>query len=238
MARHHGDALVGGRGAGITASGGEALFERVDVVDINPAMSHIVDEFSGLNWGFPADGDTRVLWRDGLTHLRRTERRYDAIINTSTNPGAGSSVKLFTRETFEAARDRLKPGGVYVTWLDSRLVKPEAHSLIATLERVFADCAYQTLTGEYMLMICGEDTDKARSIDLSTWPERVRERLPGLKQRHRAKFIASQLSPSHPARCARRRIRRSIRSTGPQWASSPLPAGGSGSWTWRRRRWR
>ena len=62
---------------------------------------------------------------------------YDLIISEPSNPWVAGVGSLFTREFFEAARDRLAPGGALVQWfhiydMDDamvRLILPSAPDL-------------------------------------------------------------------------------------------------------------
>jgi len=138
------DVLVIGAGTGNDVS--RALHfgaEHVDAVDIDPVLARLGREDHPDR---PYD-DPRVAVHvdDGRNFLRRTERRYDlivyALVDSLVLHSGYSNLRLenylFTREAFEQARARLKPGGVLVMynyfrqgWIIERLRQ--------TLHEVFA----------------------------------------------------------------------------------------------------
>ncbi|MGH9389020.1 MAG: spermidine synthase, partial [Vicinamibacteria bacterium] len=81
------EVLVIGLGSGVTA--GSALthsLERIEVVEISPAVvaaSHFFDELSRRP---SADPRFRLVHGDGRNHLLLTGRRYDVIISEPSNP--------------------------------------------------------------------------------------------------------------------------------------------------------
>src|SRR4051812_1144437 len=129
-----GDTLVIGAGDGVDV----ALAVRrgatsVDAVDIDPRLLQLGRE---LNPDRPYD-DPRVHVHvdDGRAWLERTDRTYDTVIlalpDSLTLIAGSGQVRLesylFTAEALQAARDRLRPGGVFAmynsyreTWLIDR----------------------------------------------------------------------------------------------------------------------
>ena len=91
-------------------------FAHVDAVEINPIIANDVmrgrfAEYSGRVYDHPK---VRIFVEDGRSYVRRTPERYDVIFSEPSNPWIAGVAALFTREFFEAARDRLAPGGVLV----------------------------------------------------------------------------------------------------------------------------
>lgn len=92
---------------------------RIDAVEIDPVLH---DLGTDVHPDRPYD-DPRVTAHitDGRAFLEQTDRRYDLILfalpDSLTLVGGQSSIRLesylFTLEAFEAARERLKPGGVF-----------------------------------------------------------------------------------------------------------------------------
>jgi len=68
---------------------------------------------------------------DAGTYLRSTKEDFDVIISEPSNPWIAGVGNLFTKEFYEEARRRLKPGGVFCQWIQTYSVSP------ATLSAVF-----------------------------------------------------------------------------------------------------
>jgi spermidine synthase len=109
-------ALVIGSGYGITA-GALALYEgieRVDAVEILPAMVSSADLYKPNNFSYHERARVRVLVGDGRHLLLREKHRYDIISLNVSDPHMPGGSTLFHREFYELAREHLKPGGVVV----------------------------------------------------------------------------------------------------------------------------
>jgi spermidine synthase/MFS family permease len=133
--------LVIGYGSGITA--GAALrhpVERVDVVEISPAVMAADGFFAEANQHVLADPRVRVFTDDGQSFVRAAPQPYDVIISEPSNPWIAGIGGLFTVEFFTAARDALTPGGVFVCWLHTYEQTDENVALILrTLQAVFPE---------------------------------------------------------------------------------------------------
>jgi SAM-dependent methyltransferase len=118
--RPPGDVLVLGAGTGNdVAAALRSGARHVDAVEIDPTIL-------GLGARHPehpyADPRVETHLTDARSYLARSERTYDTIVygllDSHVLLGSVSNVRLdsyvFTKESFEAARRRLKPGGVLV----------------------------------------------------------------------------------------------------------------------------
>ena len=72
--------------------------------------------FERENRGVLKKPAVRLLIGDGRSHLRLSDRQYDVIVSEPSNPWMAGVAALFTREFFEAARARLRSGGVFCQW--------------------------------------------------------------------------------------------------------------------------
>ncbi len=108
-----------GLGTGISAGG--ALDFDVEKVVVSELDRHVTEAARGhfapyLN-GLFDDPRARVVVEDGRFLLAAAPERYDVIIGDvflTYRAGVGS---LYTREHFEAVRERLEPGGLFAQWL-------------------------------------------------------------------------------------------------------------------------
>jgi spermidine synthase len=109
-------ALVIGSGYGITA-GALALYdriERVDALEILPAMVASADLFEPNNFSYHKSDKVRVQVGDGRHFLLRENRQYDIISLNLSDPHLPGGSTLLHREFYELARRHLKPGGVVI----------------------------------------------------------------------------------------------------------------------------
>ena len=129
-----------GLGTGITA--GTALrhpVERLLVCEIAPdVIAAAATYFDGPSGGLFTDPRASVRACDARNHLLGTAERYDVIIADLFVPWRAGVGNLYSREHFEAARDRLTAGGLFVQWLPLFQVSRREFDLVArTMLAVF-----------------------------------------------------------------------------------------------------
>ena len=129
-----------GLGTGITA--GTALrhpVERLVVCEIAPdVIAAAARYFNSASGGLFTDPRASVRACDARNHLLGTAERYDVIIADLFVPWRAGVGSLYSREHFEAARDRLTAGGLFVQWLPLFQVSRREFDLVArTMLAVF-----------------------------------------------------------------------------------------------------
>lgn len=110
--------LLVGVGAGITA--GSLLahpIERLDVVEISPAVIDAAKLFAPDNRDALADPRCHVFIEDARTFLTLSQDRYDLIVSVPSNPWVSGVSGLFSQDFFRVAREKLAPGGRIVQWI-------------------------------------------------------------------------------------------------------------------------
>lgn len=137
------EALVIGLASGVTVGAlTRHALQRIDVVEIEPAVVEASREFDRFS-GAPLD-DPRVSVRiaDGRRYLQRIRQDYDIIVSEPSNPWMSMSARLFTREFFERVRARLGRDGVLVQWLPLYgLSRGQLEAELRTLLAVFPELA-------------------------------------------------------------------------------------------------
>lgn len=131
-------ALVICYGTGQTANAvRNAGAERIDLVDINPAVF-------ALSPYFPSNGevlqDPRVSVRvmDGRAWLRRSGRRYDVVTLEPMPPFFAGSNALYASEFYEGIDRQLNAGGMVAQWFPMHLMSTEhARAVAASFLEVF-----------------------------------------------------------------------------------------------------
>jgi len=117
------DVLIIGGGDGLALR--EVLkwntVESVDVVDIDQDVVSVGrHEIEDLNSNAFSDKRVRILIDDGREFLERADKKYDVIVIDSTDPDADERAsRLFSKEFYLTARQKLKSDGVLVTQASS-----------------------------------------------------------------------------------------------------------------------
>ena len=118
---------------------------RVDVVEIDPAVTDIARRYFGLEeleaaYGEAGDGRLRLVCADGWEWLRSGDETYDAIVNDAFS-GKQPLGPISTDEGARVVHEHLAEGGVYLANVRSALEGKRAANLEearAAFEAVFA----------------------------------------------------------------------------------------------------
>ena len=120
-------AAVLGSGYGITA-GALGLYpqlERVDAVEILPALVEVADLFMPHNLGYHRNPRVHVVVDDARHYLTRLEERFDIVSINMLDPRLPGSSSLFHTDFYDIVKQHLTPGGLvlqHVFGTESRLV--------------------------------------------------------------------------------------------------------------------
>ena len=149
------DVAVIGLGSGATL--GAALSHPIahaDVMEISPEVVEASRFFSAENHDALKDARTNLIVGDGRSHLLLADRKYDVIISEPSNPWIAGVSALFTREFFQAARDRLAPGGIVCQWANAyNISEVDLRSIVATFRSVFPDGYAWLVSGDDVLLV-------------------------------------------------------------------------------------
>lgn len=146
-------ALVIGLGTGSTAGwmGASPDMERVDVVEIEPAILRFAEQCAPVNQSVMSNPKVHTFIGDAREVLLASPKQYDIIFSEPSNPYRAGISSLFTQEFYQAARQRLAPQGIFIQWL-------QAYEIDATTIR----SAYATLASVFPSV----ETWQANSVDL------------------------------------------------------------------------
>jgi len=134
--------LLIGFGSGMTASAlaSNPELERLDVVEIEPAVIDAAPLLAQLNRNVLRDPRVHVTLDDARNFLFTTRERYDLIVSEPSNPWIAGVATLFTREFYRVAQTRLAPGGALVQWLQAYSLYPDdLRMVLATFLTEFHD---------------------------------------------------------------------------------------------------
>lgn len=158
-------ALVLGLGSGATASVVGKMFKQTDVVEINPVVRENLFRMKQWNFDIEANPRVNIVVDDAIHFTKASEKRYDLILNTVTTPLYFSSAKLYTRDFFQVVKKRMRPDGVYVTWMDSRVGDKGVDIILNTIADSFRYCALLYVKSAYFLLICSDEPISARQAE-------------------------------------------------------------------------
>jgi spermidine synthase len=161
------EALVIGLASGITLGAASRYpLERIDCVEISPAVVEASSFFEEGNYQVLKDPRVRLIVGDGRNHLALTDRVYDVIISEPSNPWMAGVADLFTLEFFESCRQHLRPGGLACIWLQAyELDDPIFRTVVRTLTQALPHVVMVEAIpfGDYLLI--GSSTPIRLSAD-------------------------------------------------------------------------
>lgn len=147
--------LVKGLGAGITAGAISEVAQSVRVSEINPVIFQIQEKFSKQNFNILKKNNTELLNEDAYVTLLKSNETYDLIVNTVPSPYFNSASKLWTKEVINISSQRLTKNGVYVAWLNGKILDSGGfETMVKTYNQVFDECIYYPLSLSYYQIIC------------------------------------------------------------------------------------
>src|SRR3984885_7849435 len=152
--------LIIGFGSGMTASAVARYpdVEKIDCVEIEPAVINAAPYLSSLNHDVLRDPRVHVIFDDARNFLLTTREKYDLIISEPSNPWIAGVATLFTDEFYAAARRTLTPGGKFVQWVQAYSLAPtDLQMVVATLVPHFADVTLWRAAGPDLLLLARSD---------------------------------------------------------------------------------
>jgi spermidine synthase len=111
-------ALFLGPGTGITlGAAGAHPGLRTEGVELVPEVRDMMRFFEPENEGVLTNPVIRLHTADARRFVRTTSNRYDVIVADLFHPAQDGAGFLYTREHFQAIRERLNRGGLFCQWL-------------------------------------------------------------------------------------------------------------------------
>ena len=156
FAENHRRAMVLGVGSGATAGAVGLLFDEVEGVEISGVILENLPRIEEHNFGIAQMPNVSLIHDDAIHAVRLSEGGYSLILNTVTSPLFFSSSKLYTVEFLQNVRSKLAPGGLYMTWLDSRVGDRGAEIMLESVTSNFEHCGLAQLGSNYLLMLCSD----------------------------------------------------------------------------------
>ncbi|MDH5764118.1 MAG: fused MFS/spermidine synthase [Nitrospinota bacterium] len=149
------DVLVVGQGSGVTL-GAVTQFpaKSIDLVEISPTVIEGSRFFDPFNHHALDDPRVRVILEDGRNHITLTKKNYDVIISEPSNPWISGIGALFTKDFYELANARLKPGGIMCIWMHTNMSPESFKSISRAFLSVFPNVTmWESIVGDDYLLI-------------------------------------------------------------------------------------
>ncbi len=133
------DMLIVGFGGGRVLEAVPPSVRNIDVIELEDKVIDANRFVSKRRLRDPLnDSRVNLIINDARGALQLTDRRYDAVVSQPSHPWTAGASHLYTRQFMQQAKDHLKPGGLFVQWmnvdfLDETLLR----SLLATINDVY-----------------------------------------------------------------------------------------------------
>ena len=112
--------------------------ERVDAVELSPGVVDAAPFFTRTNRAVLHDPRVALTIADGRNFLLATRETYDIVRLDPPELHTAGIVNLYTREFYELARARLRPGGIFSIWVNIVMTPEEdLRHLVRTVAAVF-----------------------------------------------------------------------------------------------------
>ena len=150
-------ALIVGLGTGETPGWLAEVpsIERVDVVELEPAVDQMARLCEGVNHRALDHPKVQMIYNDAREVLLTIPNRYDLIFSEPSNPWRAGIANLFTQEFYNSCRDRLADGGLFIQWVQGYEIDGQTvRTIFATLDSVFEHVEVWQSKPEDMLLVC------------------------------------------------------------------------------------
>jgi spermidine synthase len=178
------DVCIVGMGTGCTA-GSAALYpqvERITVAEIEDAMVEGSRHFASVNHDVHKNPKVRIEVTDGRLWLRLRPGAYDVAISEPSSCWLAGASDLFTSEFWRLGRRALKPGGIFLQWIQLYGMSPENFQIVVrTFQDVFPNsylCSSSLVESDVLMVGSMEPLVlDAEQIAARMRPPRIRDDL-------------------------------------------------------------
>jgi len=148
-------ALVIGLGSGVTlGAAAQYPLERIDCVEIEPAVVEASEFFNRENRNALEDPRVNLIVNDARNHLAVNLHKYDIIMSEPSNLWLAGMANLFSLEFYQLCKDRLATGGVIIQWVHIyRISSENLRIAINTFRSVFPHTSiWYTMLGDIFML--------------------------------------------------------------------------------------
>ena len=192
-----------GFGTGITTHvllASEAI-ERVDTVEIEPAMVEAGAHFRPRNARALDDPRSRIHYEDAKTFFSTQRGRYDVIVSEPSNPWVSGVAGLFSTEFYGGVRRYLKDGGLLVQWVQLYEMTPQLlATVMAALDPHFTDYELWVANHGDMIIVAAHGGRVPRVDPAAFANPRLQAELERLNIRNSDDLLLHRLGARHVVR--------------------------------------
>ena len=151
--------LVIGFGGGVAVEGVPASVAEVDVIELESEVINANRQLSGRRAIDPlVDPRVNIVINDARNALRLTDKTWDVIVSQPSHPWTAGASHLFTREFAGLVKDHLRPGGVFLQWMNSEFLSEDLlRTLAATVRDTFENVRVYATTGTVLLFLASDE---------------------------------------------------------------------------------
>jgi spermidine synthase len=134
--------IGGGVNGGIAQALEHPTVERIDYVELDPALIDLARQFfPALSVSTISDPRVHVHYADGRKYLKTASGKYDAILLNTPDPQTALLNRYYTAEFFRSAREHLAPGGLLALELRSseETMSPELAEFLRCIHRTLQE---------------------------------------------------------------------------------------------------
>jgi spermidine synthase len=162
------DMLIVGLGGGRVLEAVPPAIKNIDVIELEDKVVAANRNMAARRAYDPlADPRVNMVINDARGALHLTDKKYDVVVSQPSHPWTAGASHLYTREYMQQAKDHLKPGGVFVQWmnidfLDESLLR----SLVATVRDVYPHVhVYRPAPPTLLFLASDEPIEPERTVD-------------------------------------------------------------------------
>ncbi len=148
-------AAVIGFGSGMSSATllGSSNLERVDTIEIEPAM------VEGARWFRPmvdraySDPRSRIVIDDAKSYFARGRQKYDIIVSEPSNPWVSGVASLFTQEFYHRLDAHMTEGGVLAQWIHTYdMDAGTLASILGAMSKTFPDFVVYSIDADVIVI--------------------------------------------------------------------------------------
>ncbi len=179
-----------GTGQTTGAAGIHPRVGQVDSLELSPSVLNAAPSFRIENHEVMDNPKVNFILQDGRNFLLTTQKKYDVITGEPPPPRTAFTVNLYTKDFYEAALSRLKPGGIVAQWIPLHSQSAEEVDMhFKTFLSVFPHAiAWMSVANEILII----GSDQPITIDFKKLKERMAE--PAVAQALRGIYIPDAYS--------------------------------------------
>lgn len=195
----HSAAVIGfGSGLSTHTLLGDPRLERVDTIEIEPAMIEGARLFGRHVERAYKDPRSHLHIEDARTYFAANRSRYDIIMSEPSNPWVSGVASLFSREFYEFVPHHLAPGGLFIQWVQLYEINDELVASVANaLSERFADYRLYLAYDNDMLIVASVDGPVPDVAPDAAFPEVMRPELARLGISTPVEVLAHQIGDKH-----------------------------------------